>query len=338
MALPTLEVHVPISPTRRFFNMVRCLALSLRRFGGRYRDASLIVTVGDDEVDTRIEEHEGWLRDLGVEVRWTPLEAFRRESWFATGVERFRYHFQSDVVLLLDADVLVAGPLEDLVLPVHRGQSFAGVIAHSTPFFDEVNRGVREEDIWQELAERAGLAQLDRPHRYTGEVRAVEDSCGVPAYFNFGVLCAPATLMNRVGEVMYPLMQRVDEYFDSRYRCQIALALAIAQLSIEHETLPPRFNFPTDRGFEELYPGEVADIRLVHLLGEGALNKQALFTSTESVRETISRCDLHGADEVARKVLAETFPRFETNAAERARPAAIESQAMDRQGAIQAPK
>lgn len=44
---PNLEIHIPVSPAPMFMNMVHCLALSLRRFGGAYRDARIILTVGD---------------------------------------------------------------------------------------------------------------------------------------------------------------------------------------------------------------------------------------------------------------------------------------------------
>ena len=39
---PTLEVHVPMSPTPSFLYQLRCLTHSLRRFGGAYRDSPVI--------------------------------------------------------------------------------------------------------------------------------------------------------------------------------------------------------------------------------------------------------------------------------------------------------
>ena len=46
MHRPTLEVHVPIAPTSSFLRQLHCLTHSLRRFGGAYRDAPVIATVG----------------------------------------------------------------------------------------------------------------------------------------------------------------------------------------------------------------------------------------------------------------------------------------------------
>src|SRR4029079_17675890 len=46
---PNLEVHVPISPTSTMFNMAHSLVLSLRRNGGAYAGAPVVITVGDGE-------------------------------------------------------------------------------------------------------------------------------------------------------------------------------------------------------------------------------------------------------------------------------------------------
>ena len=43
-----LQIHIPISPTPSFFTMVQYLAASLRRYAGRFADARLIVSIGDD--------------------------------------------------------------------------------------------------------------------------------------------------------------------------------------------------------------------------------------------------------------------------------------------------
>src|SRR5438045_3616168 len=94
---PALEGHVPISPTPTFLNMARCLVLSLRRFGGAYRDAPVFLTVGDDTIDPGLPGRHPWLASLGVEVRWAPEEAFRRHSYYATGAARFGHDYRSDV-------------------------------------------------------------------------------------------------------------------------------------------------------------------------------------------------------------------------------------------------
>src|SRR4051812_5830315 len=73
---PSLEIHIPISPTPTFLNMVRCLALSLRRHGGAYRDAPIIATAGDRDIDPTLAQRLPWLASCGVELRWAPREDF----------------------------------------------------------------------------------------------------------------------------------------------------------------------------------------------------------------------------------------------------------------------
>src|SRR4051794_35460391 len=112
---PTLEVHVPVSPNTTFLNMAHYLVHSLRLRGGHYRDAPIVLTVGAETCDPDLARNHPWMAANGVEVRWIDDALFARESWFATGCERFRYDFTSDVVLMLDADTLVAGPLDELI-------------------------------------------------------------------------------------------------------------------------------------------------------------------------------------------------------------------------------
>ena len=69
---PTLEIHVPMSPTSSFLYQLRCLTHSLRRFGGAYRDAPVIATVGSDRVDQGLAERMPWLAANGIELRWVP--------------------------------------------------------------------------------------------------------------------------------------------------------------------------------------------------------------------------------------------------------------------------
>ena len=74
------EIHVPISPTPAFFNQVRLLAASFRRFGGPLRNSRIVVTVGGEEPHTDLASQLPWSRDYGVEWRWLAPELFARQS------------------------------------------------------------------------------------------------------------------------------------------------------------------------------------------------------------------------------------------------------------------
>ena len=62
---PTVEVHVRGGPGPEFPTMLQCLARSLRKFGGAYRDAPIVVTTGRGPDLAR---RYPWLARLGVEV------------------------------------------------------------------------------------------------------------------------------------------------------------------------------------------------------------------------------------------------------------------------------
>ncbi|MFT6099783.1 MAG: hypothetical protein ACJAYF_002333 [Arenicella sp.] len=308
MSLPSLEVHVPISPTPHFFNMLQCFALSLRSFGGAYCDAPIIVSVGDATIDEGIQDRLAWLDQLGIEVRWIEANIFAQESWFATGVERYRYRFKSDVVLILDCDVFVNDGFEDMVKRVHDEQCFAGLIAHHSPFQYDFDQ---QMTLWRSVFQQTGVTFPSTLYPYTGYSKTLEkeDRFYSPAYFNFGVQCAPASLMNQIGDIFYEYMHQVDRFLATDkeaelqfFRCQITLAIVLEKLRLPTWALPARFNFPVDRNFEQLHREETDKIKLVHALGD-TLNKNHIFNNTDRLKEASQRTDLTGAN----KVLADIF-------------------------------
>jgi hypothetical protein len=304
MMQPSLEVHVPISPTPTFFHMLQCLALSLREFGGAYRDSPIIVTVGDDVIDTELEKRYPWFDALGIEVRWVSHDLFRRASWFATGIERYRYEYRSDIVLILDADVFICDSFDEMITKVYADQCFAGMIAHYSPFGTQ---NPKELQIWDSIFSGSGIDMPERSQYYSGEKEAGKYNSCLP-YFNFGVQCAPASTMNMIGDVFYSLLTHVDAAMRGElekhriFSCQIALTLALAKLDIPCYFLPPRFNFPTDREFEQYYPDEAANIRLLHALGS-TLDKRVVFESIDNMKDAAAMKNLNGGNEALRVLL-----------------------------------
>jgi hypothetical protein len=308
MASPSLEIHVPISPTPRFLNMVRCLHGSLQQNGGEYRDAPIILTIGDEAVDETLPSRHPWLNDANVEIRWLPVDRFRQNSYYATALERFCHRFRSDVVLQLDADVLVVRSFAAMIRRVHEEGVFAGMIAPVTPWREG-------EDRWAALYEHCGLGPVERKHQHPGFGAMVHDETKrfCPPYFNLGVLCAPASLMTRIGQEIYPAMHAVDRFQETIFRCQIAVGLAIAKLAIPYRTLRMRFNFGNVPELEKAYPDELAHVRIVHLLSATrTFNKAKVYESLDSLRAIVARQDLSGVEEIARRTLGSIVPGFTT--------------------------
>jgi hypothetical protein len=305
---PTLEVHVPGSPTPVFLNMVRCLALSLRHFGGAYRDAPVIFTVGDRQEDHTLADRHSWLRDTGIEVRWVPPATFRERVFFATGNQRFQYRHKADVVLMLDADTLIAGPLDELIDDVARHGHLAGVIAHARPFRADPSMS------WEGVFHYCGLERPRLDHEYTGwgymDTDPRHRHC--PPYFNAGVLCGPGPLFNEIGAVIDRLARQAAECTGELYfQNQMALALAIAKLGVPTRALPMRYNFPNDPLLEALHADEIPHARILHMLRNNqSVNKNDVFAASDRLASFIDRTDLRVINRRAQDVIRAIWPAY----------------------------
>lgn len=301
---PTLEIHIPISPTEYFFTMVHYFAASLRRYGGSLANSRIVVTVGADQAEENLPARLPWSRRYAIEWRWLDRDIYRRHTYFATAVERFRHDFHSDVVMMVDADVLVTATFADLVEQVHQTGRFAGLIAYISPF-TELGDTCSNETWWHRIFAEAGLGVPNLSCEHTGWGTLVTDECRrhCPPYFNLGVLLAPGNVMRRIGEIIYSEMAAVDRTIEIFYKCQLALALAIARLKIAILPLSLRFNFPNEPSMESPFRRDLEDVRLLHYLRLNSVNKWRDFQSPQSVAAILNRTDLSGANEILRQRL-----------------------------------
>lgn len=310
---PTLEVHVPVSPTPTFLNMAHYLTRSLRVRGGCYRDAPIVLTIGAERRDPDLARNYPWMADNGVEVRWIDEELFARESWYATACERFRYEFTSDVVLALDADTLIAGPLDELVEEAHRAGALCGVVAHMPP--------LPRREQWQQLYCACGLGELETPCQHTGWGYMFHDESlrYCPPYFNLGVLAAPAAAMRSIGSAIYELMAAIDAVHPTSYRVQIAVSLAVTRFRLPFRSLPFRWNFVNDPRLEALHADELGDVRIIHLLRKHQIYKAELYASLDHVEAMLARTDLRVINALAQRLLGELHPQVKVEDAARPR-------------------
>jgi hypothetical protein len=306
---PSLEIHVPIAPTELFFNMVRCLTQSLRTRGGRYADARVVVTVGDESTHPGIEKRLPWLESSGVELRWVAPETYAKVSYYGTAVQRFTYDFESDVVMILDADVLVARPFDDLIREVHLSRCFAGCIGDVSPW-----RGDDRPDPWEAFYEHLGLGPVPYAHEHGGFGEHFTDAhlryC--PAYFNLGVLVAPASTMRTIGEGIFDMLERVRafEFGRKKFACQLAVGATVTGKQIPYFVLPQRYNFWNERRSEIRQPGEYADVRLIHLTRpvQPKLHKSVLFADQATIGSFVRQRKPAGINGVIQDILREGYP------------------------------
>lgn len=305
---------MPVSPTSTFLNMAHYLAHSLRLRGGHYRDAPIVLTVGAEKRDPDLARNHPWMADNGVEVRWIDESLFARESWFATASERFRYEFASDVVLALDADTLIVGPLDELIEEAHGARAVCGVVAHMPP--------LARREQWQEIYRACGLGDLETPCEHTGWGYMFDDETlrYCPPYFNLGVLAAPAAAMRRIGGVVYDLMAAADAVQRTNYRAQIAVSLAVTRFALPYRALPFRWNFANDPLLEALHAKELSDVRIIHLLRKHQIHKNELYASLDNVEAMLARTDLRVINALAQRLLGEIHPRVKAEDAVRSYP------------------
>ena len=155
-----VEIHVPISPTEAFFRQLHYLAVSLRQRGGRLRDSSIIVTVGEDCEPFDIGSKLAWTRHYPIEFRWVPRALFQQLGYYATAAERYRYNFQAPYVLLLDADLVISRDLDDLLDRAMAEAAVYAVPAYRSPWENAGLLHIRPDEAWwQVVFEAADLGE-----------------------------------------------------------------------------------------------------------------------------------------------------------------------------------
>jgi hypothetical protein len=264
--MPSLQIHIPISPTPSFFTMVLMLAESVRSFGGVFSDARIVVSVGDDIAPFDIERARPELEPYGIEWRWTDRSEFQRHSYFATGLDRWAELFECDYVLMADADILIMGPLDDLIDSLPTPRSVAGVIATKPPFTARGNGD--DETRWPDLYRAAGLTppRFDFPIPGHGTHYPLSGIAKAPAYYNFGFVIGRKDAMNAIRETFHTDYLVASDFMQSILAAQAALGLSITRHQLDAAALPVRFNFWTQGKYLVNFPEEAENVRVLHYL------------------------------------------------------------------------
>jgi len=316
--LPSLEIHVPISPTDHFFTMIRFLAASLRAHGGALSATPIIVTVGGDCEPFDIYSAQPWSRRYPVKWVWLARGLYREKIYYATAVERFRHPFESDLVLMLDADMIVMRPFDDLVRQIAQEQCFGGFIAHVSPFMmhnrQNPGQALSNREWWRRLFNSASLTENDDRFEHTGWNVLFTDPAYrfCPPYFNLGFLIAPAEQMRKIGAIIYETMAQVDQTLTTIYKCQLALTLALCRLEIPLRPLAARYNYPNIDAFRPAYPRDFGDIRLLHYLANDQIDKKRDLQSVEKTGDWLKTRRLTQTNRLLRNVLRPLYGQMKT--------------------------
>jgi hypothetical protein len=282
--LSSLEVHVPISPTPSFFNMIQYLAASLWRYGWPNEDVRLIVSIGEDSEPFDVNAAYPELKRYGIIWRWVNREAFRRYSHYATGQERWAEPFQADFVLMADADILFAGDFSDVARQLARPLGIAGVVATCPPWL-AVGDGDVDRERWGQLFALAALPPPVFDCRHPGHGIWYPAGAGMdagPVYYNFGFVLGTREAMNAVSKTFFQDYLLATDFSQNYLSAQMGLTLSIIRNHVRYQSLPVRYNFWGDPRYHEAFPSDAADLRVLHYLN-GPFRKHEDTRSPENV-------------------------------------------------------
>jgi hypothetical protein len=232
--------------TPEWFEKARNLLLSLREFGGTWKDARVVVHfVGDVEP-----EFKRALGDLGAEVRVVaPYGARYRFSNKMRMFDLLDEPLDFDVLVAVDCDVVVMGDLSRLVPADAIGIVPAG-------------RDLMSLDEWELVYEMFDLTppEPDCVMRVSGQ--------RTYPYYNTGVVTIP----RKMGVELIPTwtnmlsdFARVHERFERvHHENQIAFALAVRSLSLPIHELPASLNFSTAAPLDRRFRSELEPPFIVH--------------------------------------------------------------------------
>lgn len=257
--LPTLEFRIPISPTDSNMRMVRYFLESVRCFGGPIaRAANCVLSVGDAGPPFDLRRKFPWINNYNVEIHWVDTEQFRKWHYNATGFDRFWIQSHADVVAKIDADLLVAGDFDSIVLKAHNEQKVLGCMAHISPFGEHNPDNRSSTEFWADIYHTAGLEMPELTFQYAAwgiDPNAVSkripkamltDSAHRygPAYFNAGVVIGPRESFELMGTTIVQDIDTVDRCWTSPFSYQIAHPICCARHGIPCEAISINYNFP----------------------------------------------------------------------------------------------
>ncbi len=297
-----IEIRIPISPTPHFFRQVEYLCRSFAARGGLAADARFVVSVGDDCDPYDLAVLNPWSRGR-VDWHWLDRDLFRRYSYHATALDRYKHDTAADVVLFLDADTMLIQNVDDVLAALYAQPAIAGVIAHVPPF-ERDSSGESWETVFEAVGRRLPAARFQ--HSGWGGMLQNPSHRFAPAYYNYGVVFFPGGLFSKLApHIERCLIATADAPIHWGFRSQLALTLAIYDLDLPHVSLDLRYNFPNDAWADELHASELADVRIIHYLREHVLgSRQDVWESDRAFQTFLDRSNLFGSNEILRKTVA----------------------------------
>lgn len=291
--------------------MVRYFLESVRLFGGPIaRAAHCVCSVSAEGPPRDLGREYPWTADHSVSFRWVDPDHFREWEYDATGYDRYCLGSTADVVATLDADLLAAGDIDEIVLEAHHSQKMLGFMAHVSPFGFQGLGDIASQDWWERLFDAAGVPMPSLHFQYSGwglDWNILKPNRPVPylssdprhrwgpAYFNGGVNVGPRRFFERMGETFVDDLNIVEGAVDTIFQSQIAICLNMARHDIPCDTIPLNYNFPMNidgKAIRLVNPDPEGldhddDIRIFHYIG-----RRKYFENTDRLQRLVDQPDL----------------------------------------------
>jgi len=272
-----LEFRIPVSPTPGFFSQVRFFDFALRRLGPIYRDARLVVAVGDNCDLEAVIAANAWSEASNVVWMKVPKATF--DAYGIWGTANWRLQIpagDADVIILSDADTVLLRDIDPLLRELSPdAPSVRGHMAHAPPPVTAADapRG-DSASFWPWLFERFGLEMPAKLHRYSMDAAARHPSA--PAYFNLGFVALSASALEAVRPDVEETERRLKELTASPMRCQIGLTILAHRAGIYPEAISAAYNAANDMAHLSANNLSVDDIRVVHYLRGGEIDRSSM--------------------------------------------------------------
>ena len=315
------EIHVPASPNSKFANMLFFLVHSLASHAEFRGSWKVVVTLGRDGDLTPESPEFAWSRNFPVEFRsvsesmWAEFdeEARRRKTpgfvYNATAYHQYTYDFAADAVVFMDADIVVLGPLAEVLDRVRQRDLLAAWPAWAPP----------PAELEGIIAAR-GLHYLGPPVTLSGYGWSFTEPRHVPPYFNYGFVACSNRVARLLGRHLPEDVGFVTAIYHGPFNWQIALCLAIIRHAIAFEALDERFNFGNGAATACLLQGEegrrlehavqeaAADIRVLHYcVRTPHFDKAKVMGDDDAIRTFCSLQGLEDGEKILQSALMEYF-------------------------------
>ncbi|MFZ2029823.1 MAG: hypothetical protein WAU68_05920 [Vitreimonas sp.] len=288
-AVRSLEFRIPISPTRSFFHQVRFFEHALRRLGGIYADAKLLVVVGDNTTHDAIVRENDWSLGRNVEWRCVPREIFDRYGIHGTADYRYVPETEADLLILSDADTVLARDLDPLVTSIDATRAVvAGHMAHYPPPHPDHGplANVDPNELWPALLAAFEAASPQEWHRHSMDIERLRPLA--PPYFNLGFVALTQPALAIFRDEIWGTHNRFLEIFPTFMRCQLAVTIVALRAGMRLETLSPQYNLAND--IRHLICNQIAadDARVIHYLRNDELKREEMVLP-ENLPHVLSR-------------------------------------------------